>query len=149
MKDIALAAAAAVSIDLETTGLADDARVLQVGAFRINGAQILRFSPFSALVKPGIEIPPETTAIHGLTEKMIEARGFDFSAIAQPLVSFLSKRVWIGYSVAFDARVLRRAFAAVGVLLPPIVALDIQPLGRRLGIEAARDLDEFAAFFRA
>ena len=147
MKDIALAAAAAVSIDLETTGLGDDARVLQVGAFRINGAHILRFSPFSTLVKPGIEIPPETTAIHGLTEKMIEARGFDFSAVAPPLVSFLSKRVWIGYSVAFDARVLRRAFAAVGVLLPPIVALDIQPLGRRLGIEAARDLDEFAAFF--
>ena len=65
----------AVVLDTETTGLdARTARVVQIGAVRMHGPKLLSHERFERLVNPGVPIPHETIAVHGIAEADVSTR---------------------------------------------------------------------------
>lgn len=88
-------------LDLETTGLRGDVRTVEIGITDAAGAVLL-----DTLVRPGIPIPPEATAIHHITDD--DVRGArSFGEILPELTAALDGRQVIVWNQEFDAGVLR------------------------------------------
>jgi len=81
----------AAIVDVETTGTDSDAdQVIELGVVVFEyGAETGQIGPvvgrYSGLEDPGRPIPPETTAIHGITDEMVKGQRLDEAAIAQLL----------------------------------------------------------------
>lgn len=106
-----------VALDLETTGLGDDARVVEIGVVTTDRRVLM-----STLVNPGVPIPAEATRHHGITDAMVTAPGVPvFDQVMADLTRVLTLRRpragggWsygtrriVGWNlVAFDRWVLR------------------------------------------
>ena len=114
----------AVSLDTETTGLdVRRDRLLSVAAIPLHGARVFSAASFDRLVNPGRRIPPASTAVHGITDAMVDGAPA-FAAIAAELGSACARRAWVGHNIGFDLAILRRESARAGLpwLEPP--ALD-------------------------
>ncbi len=57
------------SVDTETDGLGDDARIVEIAVVHMRFGLVE--DAWSTLVNPGRPIPPEATAIHGITDAMV------------------------------------------------------------------------------
>jgi DNA polymerase III epsilon subunit family exonuclease len=95
-----------VAIDLETTGL-DPRRDAIVAAAAVPFIAGARASGYVTLVNPERTIPPESTAIHGITNAMV-ADAPAVGRVVHELDAVCAGRVVIGHGVAFDAAVLAR-----------------------------------------
>jgi DNA polymerase III subunit epsilon len=79
----------AAIVDVETTGTDPELdKVIELGAIVFDyAADTGRVGPvvgrYSGLEDPGIPIPPETTAIHGITDQMVAGQRLDDTAIAK------------------------------------------------------------------
>ena len=137
----------AVVLDTETTGLDPAlARPIQIGALRLRQGVALEEERFEALIDPGQPIPPETTAIHRLTDADV-AGAPDFAAVAPELAAFLGKDPVIGHTIGFDLEILRRAHERAGLAWVAPVALDVRALARLAAPDLARDdLDGLCAW---
>jgi hypothetical protein len=88
-----------VLLDTETTGLSYP-RLVEIGVLDINGETLL-----DTLVNPGSPIPPEATAIHGITDQDVaDAPGF--GELLPELTRILQGRRVVICNAAFDTRVL-------------------------------------------
>lgn len=105
-----------VAFDLETTGPDPETA-------RIVSAAVLRFDPATGtvdvrawLVNPGIPIPAEATAVHGITDERVRADGRDpAEAVSEIVGALLSDRgpegfvaPVVAYNAAYDLTVLHR-----------------------------------------
>lgn len=119
-----------VAFDLETTGLHAVAdRVVEIGAIQFQGERPLQ--TFEALVDPGVPIPPEATAVHGITDAMV--RGAPGIAEVLPgFLRFLEGSVPVAYNAPFDMAFLGYDLARAGLPLPPNPFLDACLLTRTL-----------------
>lgn len=119
-----------VAIDLETTGLDPDrdAMVALAAVPFIGGARTVGLV---TLVDPGRPIPPESTAIHGVTDAMVAGAPAP-GGVLDALVARCNGRVVVGHAVDFDLAVLTRALGVHG--RPPLaaVALDTRRLAAAL-----------------
>jgi len=101
-------------IDLETTGTNVNAdRIVEVAVLKLfpNGTTDIR----SRRVKPGIPIPMEATAVHGITDEDVRDCP-EFSAIAHGFSEFIADCDFAGFNVAgFDLKVLEAEFLRVGI----------------------------------
>lgn len=60
-----------VTFDTETTGLnTATARVVEIAAYRVRGSRVV--DQFVTRINPRVPIPVEATAVHGITEQMLE-----------------------------------------------------------------------------
>jgi DNA polymerase-3 subunit epsilon len=81
--------AAAVVLDTETTGMSRDAdQIIELGLVRfeygLESGEVARITDvYSALEDPGRPIPPESTAIHGITDAMVAGQALDEARIAE------------------------------------------------------------------
>jgi DNA polymerase-3 subunit epsilon/CBS domain-containing protein len=105
----------AVAIDTETTGLDPRyARLVQVAAIRMTGAEIEAGETYDSLVNPGVPIPPASSAVHGIRDEQVQsARGFQ--AVWQDFDAFLGEQVLIGYRTGFDITVMKRECGLAGI----------------------------------
>ncbi len=132
-------------LDLETTGLnpAKD-RIIELAVIRVspNGDVEERVRRFH----PGIPIPPEATAIHGITDEDVVHEP-PFAARAKALAEFLESCDLAGFNLRrFDLPILLREFRRAGV--PFSVEgrrlVDVQTIFHR---EEPRDLSAAARFY--
>lgn len=86
-------------LDTETTGLDRDAKIVEIAVIDCTGATLL-----NTLVNPGIPIPPEATAIHDITDEMVQGAP-TWKDIERQVIDLLSRK-WIAYNASFDARML-------------------------------------------
>ena len=95
-------------MDTETTGLDTETdRIISIGAVRVCGARMYRSLGFDRLVKPGVEIPARSTAVHGITDAMVvDAEGF--AEVYAEFAGLARDTVLIGHNIAFDVAMLRR-----------------------------------------
>jgi len=120
----------AVALDTETTALdARTARLIQVAALPVVAGRMRPDDRFERLVNPGIPIPKETVAIHGITDAKV-ADAPAFSDIAGLLEAYVGQAIMIGYAVAYDVAVLEREYALAGRAPPRFRALDVRTLAR-------------------
>jgi DNA polymerase-3 subunit epsilon len=103
----------AAIIDTETTGMsAQTDQILEIGIVVFDYAvESGRVGPvvghLSALEDPGRPIPPESTAIHGITDDMVRGRRFDDAAVARVLDGV---NLIIAHNAAFDRPFLEARF---------------------------------------
>lgn len=95
-----------VFLDTETTGLGSRDEIVEIAIVDVSGSVILQ-----SLIKPTILIPPEATAIHGITqEHLLHAPLFPDLQRAIEVILHHS-RVGI-YNASFDTRILRQSARA-------------------------------------
>ena len=135
-----------VALDTETTGLdAASARLLQIGAVRLDGAAGATDEIFVSLVDPGIPIPARSTGIHGIGDDDVAGAPGAGEALAR-LAVFLGDSVVVGHSIGFDIEILRREAARAGIAWAAPTALDIRPLAEAVLHDlAGYDLDALCA----
>jgi len=125
-----LPAADLVVVDVETTGwLADAASITEIGAVRLSPGRPV--AEFSALVNPGVPIPPDITSLTGITDVMVS----DAPRITDVLPGFLdfaSGGVMVAHNAPFDVGFLTAACHDCGIDWPPCPVIDTAVLSRML-----------------
>lgn len=123
-----LAGLSVLVLDLETTGLdvARD-RIVQVGALAMQGASIAEAPRMDQRIAPGIPIPAQASAIHGLRDEDV-ADAPAFADILPTLKQLLAGRVVVGHHIGFDLAVLRHETARAGIAWTDPPALDVAML---------------------
>jgi DNA polymerase-3 subunit epsilon len=116
--------------DLETTGVdPENDRIVQIALIRVEpgGAR----QTFETLVNPGCPIPPQATAVHGITDEEVRAQP-PFAAIRGDVERLLTGSDLAGYnSIRFDA---------------PLLMNELRRAGSELDIGGARHLDAMVIF---
>ena len=118
-----------IVVDTETATLQGAPHLIEIGAVRVEHGEIQ--DSFEAFLRPEVEIEPQATAIHGITDKDVR----DADDPATVLGNFFD---WAGgdwfaaHNAPFDAKVIafeaRRQYIDE---LPPGLFLDSLPLARR------------------
>ena len=99
-----------IILDLETTGLDDDAEICQIGLLSSTGDVLM-----NQLIKPTEPIPTSASNIHGITDDMVkDAPTFD--AIYEQLCDLIIDREVVIFNAAFDSRVLAQVCRRHGLL---------------------------------
>lgn len=138
-----------VAFDCETTGLRPDQgdRLIQMGAVRIGQGRVLSGESFERLIDPGIPIPAQSMAYHGISNDMV--RGKPPLAVVLPqFAAFAGASALAGHNVAFDLKFLHAAQGETGIalrqpvldtmilaaLLDPGYDLSLEAVAGRLGV---------------
>lgn len=118
-----------VSLDFETTGLyPTHHRIIEIGAvrFTLKGET----DRFQSLVNPDEPIAPESTAIHGINDAMVE-RAEKLGTLLPRLLSYIGDRVIVGHNVGFDMAFLDAACGAAGTGPLDNIRIDTRNLARK------------------
>jgi len=122
-----------VVVDLETTGwLADAASITEIGAVRLSAARPMAPRPtaeFSALVNPGGPIPPDITALTGITDAMV-ATAPPIEQVLPRFLEFAAGCVLAAHNAPFDVGFLIAACQRVGTAWPSCAVIDTAMLAR-------------------
>ena len=94
-----------VVFDIETTGLDNrSCGITEIGAVLIKDGEIL--DRFDTFVDPGMPIPPEISALTGITDQMVKGAPTPGEAL-RAFLDFAGDRVLIAHNANFDAGFLR------------------------------------------
>lgn len=96
-------------LDTETTGLGDDAEVIEISVIDARGEVLL-----DTLVRPSGQIPAEASAIHGITNEDV-ATAPTWAEIHQRLAELVAGRLVIAYGADFDMRLIEQSAARHGL----------------------------------
>ncbi len=111
----------ALILDTETTGLGDDAEVVELAVIDCAGAVLL-----DTLVRPNGPVPAEAAAIHGITDAML-ADAPTWSAIHARFCDLVEGRQVVIYSREFDTRVITQTARRYGLPAPQGFDLVLDP----------------------
>lgn len=92
-----------VILDTETTGLDDDAQIVEIAIIDTLGNVLL-----DTLVKPVGPIPAAATAIHGITDEMV-AEAHTFAQLLPRIEAIIAPRKTVIYNAAYDIRLLAQS----------------------------------------
>lgn len=118
-----------MALDTETTSADPEvARLVSAAVLLIHGSEVERRS---WIIDPGIDIPAEAAAIHGLTTEIVRVQGRPFAAAVPEILGVLRHGIaWgapiIAFNAAYDLTVLDREARRLGlaVLEPGYLAVD-------------------------
>lgn len=97
-----------VALDSETTGFSRSDRIVEVGLVLARGGEVeFRFHSY---VDPGIPIPEESTAVHGITDATVRGAP-KMSDITGEIFSVLDHGPWVSHNLRFDARMLKQSLS--------------------------------------
>lgn len=115
-----------VVVDIETTGLEPDAKVIQLSAIRYQKDKPV--ASFNKYINPGnLPLPPKITAITGITNEQLKDAP-SFSEISNSFMTFVGKLPWVGHNInRFDVpRLIRN-----GLPLRELSTIDTLKLARK------------------
>lgn len=100
-------------IDTETTGKDPGRgdRIVEIGVVLFVQGEVQE--TFNTLVDPGIAIPAEASAVHGIKDSDVKGKP-TFEAVAPRLREILSKSVPAAYNAGFDRAFVRAEFRRAG-----------------------------------
>lgn len=118
-----------VVIDIETTGIGDNAEVIEAAALRVRNGIVTENC--TSLVKYSKNIPEEIVRLTGITNAILAAEGKDPAIVAVMLAEFCGNDVIVGHNIMFDLRYLQRMFKENNI--PPLrnKAVDTMRIARR------------------
>ena len=131
-------------LDTETTGLSPDdgGRICELAVSVSQGGRPVE--EFSTLLNPGMPMPPEVIAIHGITNEMV-ASAHKFADMLPKLLGLLDDCVIVAHNADFDVNFLRSEFAQCGMRFPPYPVIDTLKPARKSGKFAKNNLGCIAA----
>jgi DNA polymerase-3 subunit epsilon len=102
--------------DTETTGLLPHKdEIVQIGAVRIVNGRMVAGEEINQLVNPGIPIPPSTTKVHGINDRMV-AGAPDIVRAASGFHHFARGSVIVAHNAPFDMAFLHRHSERCGLV---------------------------------
>ncbi len=145
LSGLPLSAVPAVALDTETTGLdVATARIVEIAAVRVHGSAAADDDRFVSLVHPGIAIPPDSTAIHTITDAEV-ATAAPFPAVMPAFSKWVGRTLVIGYSVGFDLGILKAEHERHGLVWSPPRSMDVRHLIQLVAPELPNQSLELAA----
>lgn len=129
-------------LDWETTGPdPSTCAPVELAAVRFEGGEPV--DRYSALIDPGVPIPADATAIHGITDAMV-ARSGDARQAWSGARSLLHGAIPCAYNAPFDRTILHRIMADALDDAVPVRFLELQSAWPWLDpLVAVRDVDRF------
>jgi DNA polymerase-3 subunit epsilon len=126
--------------DLETTGLDHrTSRIVTACAVLLNPDGTVNGHDVEWLANPGIPIPPEATAVHGITDEIAETQGEDLAKVVASIIATLGSYFERGipvvaYNAPYDFTILRQHAEDFGIAWPenPSPILDPLVLDKKL-----------------
>ena len=119
-----------VAFDLETTGIKPQQdRIVEVGAVLFEGSHPLK--TYGALVDPGIPIPPDASAVNGITDEMVKGKPGIVEIIGQ-FSDFCGELPLVAHNAPFDYKFLLEDIKQHRTAAPKGVVLDTLPLARKV-----------------
>ena len=117
-----------IAFDLETTGIQpkNDA-VVEIGAVRFIGGQPAE--TFCTLINPGRAIPPEASAVNGITDEMV-AGSPGIEQVLTELADFCGELPLVAHNAPFDFKFLLAAVEKHRARAPKGIVLDSCALAR-------------------
>lgn len=109
-------------IDTETTGLEAGSRMVEVAAIKTDEAGETMAS-FTALVNPGMPVPPDVEKIHGITSAML-ASARSVAPVLMDLLAFLQGSDFlVAHNAPYDVGILGCDLGRAGLnpAMPPVV----------------------------
>lgn len=117
-----------IAFDLETTGIQPKTdAVIEIGAVRFRGA--VPAETFCTLINPGRPIPPEASAVNGITDEMVAGRP-GIETVLTELAEFCSDLPLVAHNAPFDFKFLLAAVEKHRSRAPKGVVLDSCALAR-------------------
>lgn len=102
-----------LALDLETTGLRNSDRIVEIGAVLFDTDENRIIAEFESLINPQRNIPAESSQIHGLTSADVSLAPV-FEDIAEDFKLFMDADVIVAHNAAFDIRFLKNEFIRYG-----------------------------------
>ncbi|MBI6131925.1 3'-5' exonuclease [Serratia marcescens] len=102
-------------LDTETTGLGDDAEIVEISLIDTSGRVLL-----NTLVKPRSVIPASATAIHGITNEMV-ATAPSWPDVYSKFYQLISGRKIVVYNSDYDTRLLDQTNEDWGLTEPSYI----------------------------
>ena len=126
--------------DLETTGLDHrTSRIVTACAALLNPDGTVNGDDVEWLANPGIPIPPEATAVHGITDDIAQTQGEDLAKVVASIIATLGSYFERGipvvaYNAPYDFTILRQHAEDFGIAWPenPSPILDPLVLDKKL-----------------
>jgi DNA polymerase-3 subunit epsilon len=139
-----VATAEFIVVDTETNGLSgDDCEMTEVGAVLVGGGEL--HDRWSSLVRTSAPLRRGIQRFTGITQSMVDGAP-SLEAVLPTLGELLRGRVMVAHNAPFDRRVLRQAFARIGLQWaePPVIctaalARAVLPLQRQRGLGVLAD----------
>ncbi len=117
-----------VVVDLETTGwLSEAAGITEIGAIRLGPGRLP--TEFSALVNPGAPIPPDISALTGITDAMV-SQAPPIELVLPRFLNFAAESVIAAHNAPFDIGFLTTACQRCGIPWPASAVIDTAMLAR-------------------
>jgi len=96
-----------ICLDCESTGLDPEKdKIIEVAAIRFTFSTIL--DAFESLIDPEQLIPLETTAIHHITNEMVQGKP-KIGEVLPTLLKFIGRDIIVGHGIGFDIEIINRA----------------------------------------
>lgn len=103
----------ALILDTETTGLDEQAEIVEIAVIDCTGAVLL-----DTLVRPSAPIPAEVVEIHGITDEMVASAPV-WADVHGAFCQLIEGRTIVVYNALYDRRVLRQTMRRYGQPIPP------------------------------
>ncbi|MBT8042922.1 MAG: 3'-5' exonuclease [Pontiella sp.] len=119
-----------VAFDLETTGTKPSAdMIVEVGAVIFDGDRPVK--GFGALVDPGMPIPPDATAVNGITDEMVCGKP-RIADVLGDFAGFCEDLPLVAHNAPFDYKFLLEDVNLHRAAAPKGIVLDTLPLARKI-----------------
>jgi DNA polymerase-3 subunit epsilon len=117
-----------VAFDLETTGTRpQEDMIVEIGAVMFDGSQPIR--NYGTLVDPGRPIPPDASAVNGITDDMVRGKPRIGDVLGE-FAAFCGALPLVAHNAPFDYRFLLDDVKTHRARAPEGVVLDSLPLAR-------------------
>lgn len=123
-----------VVLDVETTGLEPEDRIVEVAALRLAPAapgSWTEIERFESLINPQVHIPPQATAVSGIDDALVSGAP-SFAAVWPSVARLLADAVFVAHNAPFDLHFMssERKRAGLGTWDGPV--LDTLRLARNV-----------------
>lgn len=117
-----------IAFDLETTGIQPKTdAVVEIGAVRFRGTEVVE--TFCTLINPGRPIPPEASAVNGITDDMLADKP-GIHTVLTDLADFCGGLPLVAHNAPFDFKFLLAAVEKYRARAPKGIVLDSCALAR-------------------
>lgn len=119
-----------VAFDLETTGVNPVTdMIVEIGAVKFEGARPVE--GYGTLVNPGCSIPPEASAVNGISDDMVRGKPLVQDVLAD-FAEFCGDLPLVAHNAPFDYKFLLSDIELHRAKAPRGLVLDTLPLARRI-----------------
>ncbi len=119
-----------IAFDLETTGIKPQKNmIIEIGAVLFDGADAVK--TYGTLINPGVPIPPDASAVNGITDEMVADKPYVIDVLAE-FSDFCGDLPLVAHNAPFDYKFLLEDVKRHRAMAPRGVILDTLPLVRKI-----------------